>query len=75
MIRTPREAGLVLRSLREEQGLTQLQVAERAGVSPRWLVSFEGGKGSVDMSRVLDCFQVLGYAMEITRIPAGKTHG
>ena len=75
MIRTPYEAGLVLRSLREQQGLTQVQLAERARVSPRWLVNFEGGKTSVDMARVMDCFQALGYAMDIHELPPRKNNG
>jgi transcriptional regulator with XRE-family HTH domain len=65
MFTTTREAGLLLRDLREQAGDTQTGLAARAGVSVRWLINFEGGKPSVDMSKVADCFQVLGYAFEV----------
>jgi transcriptional regulator with XRE-family HTH domain len=69
MLTTPREAGLLLRGLREDQSLTRAEVATKAGVSLRWLANFEHGKPSVDMSKALDCFQVLGYGFELTPLP------
>ncbi|MFW0796190.1 helix-turn-helix domain-containing protein [Gordonia sp. CPCC 205515] len=65
MFRSPREAGIVLRHLRENAGLTQATLAEQAGVSKRWLVNFENGKPSVDMSMVMDVFATLGFAFDI----------
>lgn len=65
MIRSSREAGLVLRGLREDAGLSRGQLAERAGVSLRWLVDVEHGKPSVDMSKVMDCFVALGFGFDV----------
>ena len=65
MFTTSREAGIYLRRLREDAGLSQVELAERAGVSRRWLIDFENGKPSVDMSRVLDCFAALGAGFEV----------
>ncbi|WGW13275.1 helix-turn-helix domain-containing protein [Saxibacter everestensis] len=67
MFRTPRDAGMLLRRLREDAGWSQAVLAERAGVSKRWLVNFENGKPSVDMSMVMDCFAVLGAGFEVVR--------
>ncbi len=65
MFKTPREAGMILRQLREDAGLSQGDLAEKAHVSKRWLVNFENGKPSVDMSLVMDCFSVLGAGFEV----------
>lgn len=65
MLTTTREAGIVLRSLREDAGLSQVELANRAGVSRRWLIEFENGKPSVDMSKVLDCFAALNAGFEV----------
>ncbi|MGC5254974.1 helix-turn-helix domain-containing protein [Gordonia sp. DT218] len=72
MFRTPREAGIVLRHLREEAGLSQAVLAERAGVSKRWLVNFENGKPSVDMSLVMDAFAALGTAFDVVMDSAAQ---
>ncbi|OPX16256.1 helix-turn-helix transcriptional regulator [Gordonia polyisoprenivorans] len=71
MFRTPREAGIVLRSLREESGLSRAALAQKSGVSMRWLLSFENGKPSVDMSKVMDVFSALGYGFDVVADPAG----
>lgn len=73
MIRTPREAGPLLRHLREEAGLTRAELAARAGVSIRWLAAFETGKSSVDMSLLLDCHRELGWAFDT--VPDRRTEG
>lgn len=69
MFRTPREAGMILRDLRERAGLTQAALAAQAGVSKRWLIDFENGKPSVDMSLVMDAFASLGVAFDVVSDP------
>ncbi|MDR1710340.1 MAG: helix-turn-helix domain-containing protein [Propionibacteriaceae bacterium] len=64
MFTTPREAGILLRGLREQAELSRADLAAKAGVSVRWLSAFELGKPAVDLGRVLDCFQVLGCGFE-----------
>ena len=70
MFRTPREAGIILRNLREDAGLSQAVLAQRASVSKRWLINFENGKPSVDMSLVMDVFATLGYAFDFVVDPS-----
>lgn len=72
MFTTTREAGMLLRSLREDAGLSQAELARRAGVSRRWLVDVENGKPSVDMSRVLDCFAVFDAGFEVVTRSSGQ---
>lgn len=71
MFTTPRDAGIILRGLREDAGVTGAQLAEKAGVSRRWLVNLEAGKPSVDMSKVMDCFVALGFAFDLVALPPG----
>lgn len=72
MFTTTREAGMVLRALREDAGLSQVELASRAGVSRRWLLDLENGKPSADMSKVLDCFAVLGAAFDVVMRPTER---
>ncbi len=67
----------MLRNLREDAGLSQAALAQRAGVSKRWLINFENGKPSVDMSLVMDVFATLGFAFDVVSDPAavGEPHG
>lgn len=65
MFTTTREAGMLLRALREDAGLSQVTLARQAGVSRRWLVDVENGKPSADMSKVLDCFAVFNAGFEV----------
>ncbi|MDR1833727.1 MAG: helix-turn-helix domain-containing protein [Propionibacteriaceae bacterium] len=69
MFTTSREAGQIVRSLREAAGLTGAELAERAGVSPRWLVNLGSWKPHLDMARVMDCLQALGYGLDVTALP------
>ncbi|WP_035775272.1 helix-turn-helix domain-containing protein [Arthrobacter sp. H5] len=59
---------MLLRQLRDDAGLSQTALADQAGVSKRWLVNFENGKPSVDMSMVMDCFSVFGVGFELARV-------
>jgi transcriptional regulator with XRE-family HTH domain len=67
-MKTVRSLGLRVRQLRTEAGLSQERLAEQAFVSRKWLVDFEGGKATVEASRVLDVLQALGYELEVTPI-------
>ena len=65
MVTTAREMGMALRRLREDAGWSRDVLAQRAGVSKRWLASFETGKPSVELSKVMDCFAVLGAGLDV----------
>lgn len=67
-MRTVRSLGLRVKQLRSTAGLSQEQLAQKAFVSRKWLVDFEGGKATVEASRVLDVLQALGYEVELKRL-------
>ncbi len=56
--------GTRLRERRLELGLTQAEVARNAGVSPRFLVQLEGGKGNISVNRLADVCATLDLQLE-----------
>lgn len=53
-----------MRAMRHEAGLTQSDLAARAGVSRRWLISLEQGtSGTSEVGKVFDTLRALGVSM------------
>lgn len=71
-MRTVREAGPLVRELREEQGWTQAELARRANVSRTFVIDLESGKATVETSKFMDVFQALGYELAIRDSVTGK---
>jgi HTH-type transcriptional regulator / antitoxin HipB len=58
----------VARGRRMELGLTQAQLATRAGVSRDWIISFERGKPTVELAHVLRLLSYLGLQIDVTPV-------
>ncbi|RFA11434.1 hypothetical protein B7R21_13350 [Subtercola boreus] len=71
-MRTVREAAAVVRELREQQRLTQQQLAGRAGVSRSFIADLEGGKPTVEAGKLMDVFQALGFEMSLRVESSGE---
>lgn len=56
--------GAFVRAKRKELRLTQLEVAELAKVSDRFLRELEHGKPSAEIGKVIDVLAVLGFDLE-----------
>ncbi len=56
--------GEFVRAQRKARRLTQLDVAELAGVSDRFLREVEHGKPSAEIGKVIDVLAVLGYELQ-----------
>src|SRR5438552_11182780 len=54
------EVGHRVRALREARGLTQRALADRSGVSPRYLAQLEAGDANISVERLADVCRVLG---------------
>lgn len=65
LARSPAEFGHVARHARRHLGLTQAQLAERVGVSRKWIVDFEAGKRAAELSLVLRTLNVLGLELDV----------
>lgn len=67
-IRTAADFGYRLREEREKRGITQADLAARAGVSIRWLSNFERGKSPrAELIKVLHVTRALGLAFEVAQ--------
>lgn len=64
-----RALGAMVYNFRKEQGLTQAELASKAGVSRKWLVEFERGKPEAQLWMVIDVLNALGYDLEIEKRP------
>lgn len=62
--------GRQIRDRRRSLHLTQDDLAELAGASPRFVRALEGGKPGVQMNKVLDVLDVLGLEIELTPRPS-----
>lgn len=72
---TPEEVGAVIRAARRARGLTQRQLAERAGVGRQWLVALERGHDRAELGKVLDVLRALGLGLVTTEHPADADPG
>lgn len=65
LVDSKRELGAVLRVSRRRLGLTQADVAERAGVQRTWLVRLEAGRENPTFDKLLSVFRALGVGMDL----------
>jgi len=61
------QLGELVRMVRKEQGLTQLDVAGLAGMSNRFVIDLERGKETLQMQKVLDVLSLLGLEVVIRK--------
>lgn len=57
------DAAGVVRGRRLELGLTQEGLAERAGISRKWIYEFEAGKSTAELGHLLRVLQALGLSL------------
>ena len=59
-LRSPADVGRAVRHARRELGMSQVELAERLGVSQRWLSELETGKPKILDARLFDVLAQLG---------------
>jgi len=65
-VRSLRELGAAIRNHRRLAGLNQQQLADKAGVSRRWVSAVENAeRDQMDVSAVLRTFEALGLVLSI----------
>lgn len=69
-----RSLGQRARARRLERGWTLRQVAERSGVSPRFLVQLEAGRGNISVLRLADVARALEVTPAALLAPAAERH-
>jgi HTH-type transcriptional regulator / antitoxin HipB len=65
VIRSIRDIAAAVRGRRQDLGLTQADLALRAGVSRRWIYQFESGKPTAALGHVLRVLDELGLQVEV----------
>lgn len=59
-IRDPKQLGAALQRERKRQGLTQAQLAEKAGLRQQTISAVEGGKPRSELQVIFDMIAALG---------------
>ena len=71
-IQRPYELAAALRDMRRQQGLSQAELAARAGTSRRWVCDTENGKMPLGIKLLCRLIYQLGYQIELVPAPAPK---
>ena len=69
-VHSPEELGRRIRAARKAQGLTQVDLAEIAGVGPRFLSELERGKDTVRLGLTIRIARLVG--IDLFAIPRGS---
>jgi HTH-type transcriptional regulator / antitoxin HipB len=77
LIRTPADLAALIKERRTRLGLDQESLAQKVGVSRKWIVEVEGGKPRAEMGLVLRTLRALDVSLEVNEpaamIPKTKT--
>ncbi|QOT17380.1 helix-turn-helix transcriptional regulator [Paenarthrobacter sp. YJN-5] len=74
-INSPASAGAIIRTRRQECGLSQHALADKAGVSRKFLIDLEAGHERAELGKTLAVLAALGLSLEATDpIPRGSDH-
>lgn len=65
--RTRYDLGQSIKSIRENEGLTQEDLAERCGLKQPHIARIEAGKHSFGIDQYLDIINKLGYSIELKK--------
>lgn len=66
------DIGLLVATIRKQQGLTQMDISGLAGVGGRFLVDLEKGKETIQMQKVMNVINLLGLEIIIKKKVANE---
>jgi HTH-type transcriptional regulator / antitoxin HipB len=70
-IRSIHDLATAIRGRRTDLGMSQAELAKRAGVSRKWIYEFEAGKPTAEFGLLLRVLDALGLGIELT--PSDRT--
>src|SRR5207244_597360 len=73
LVRSIRDLAAAVRGRRQELGLNQAELANRAGVSRKWIYEFEAGKPTAALGLVLRVLDELGFQLELRQSATERT--
>ncbi|MES2867396.1 MULTISPECIES: helix-turn-helix domain-containing protein [Actinomycetes] len=65
-VERPHDFGDLIAGMREEQGVTQDELADRLGFSRSYLSELESGKSTVQLARLFRTLHSLGVSVEVS---------
>ena len=65
-INSIRDVAVTVRGRRTDLGLSQAELARRAGVSRKWISEFEAGKPTAEFGLVIRVLDELGIVIDLT---------
>ncbi|MCY4632558.1 MAG: helix-turn-helix domain-containing protein [bacterium] len=68
-LQTSRDLGMAIRRARHDKGLSQVELAARAGVGRPWLSETENGKRTAEIGRILLVLSSLDLAVALIPAP------
>ncbi len=68
-VQTSKAFGSAVRRRRTDQGLSQVELAARAGVGRPWLSELETGKRTAELGRALSVLSALDLAITFVPVP------
>lgn len=71
-VKTPKDLGAIVRTVRREAGIDQAKAAGLAGVGTRFLGDVERGKPTLRLGLVLQVLERFGLELAITRRAGGR---
>lgn len=71
-VQTSKAFGSAVRRARNDQGLTQAELARLAGVGRPWLSELETGKRTAELGRALSVVSALGLAIAFVPEPGAE---
>ena len=66
LTRTPADLGAFIRERRTKLGLDQRSLAQKVGISRKWIVEIEKGKPRAEIGLILRTLKALGVSIELT---------
>ena len=70
-INSMRDLAATARGRRQDLGLSQVELAAKAGVSREWISAFEGGKTTVEFGLVIRVPDALSFGLDIVERGSG----
>ncbi len=64
-LRSIRDFAAAVRGRRQDLGLSQAELAARAGVSRKWIYQFEAGKPTAELRLILRVLDALGLVLDV----------
>jgi HTH-type transcriptional regulator / antitoxin HipB len=72
VVRSIRDLAAAVRGRRQDAGFNQAQLAERAGVSRKWIYEFERGKPTAELGLLLRVLDALDLRLDIRPSPPSR---